>query len=59
MFNQDRQVLGVLQRRQEQQGNYNSGKLTQLATAATTMAAIRAKFAATKVFPNYKRIKLN
>jgi hypothetical protein len=58
MFNQDRQVLGVLQRRQEQQGNYNSGKLTQLAAAATTMVAIGAKFAATKAFRNCKRIKL-
>jgi hypothetical protein len=32
--------------------------LTQLATAATTMAAIETKFASTKAFPNYKRIKL-
>ncbi len=31
---------------------------TQLAAAGTTMAAIGAKFAATKAFPNCKRIKL-
>ncbi len=37
---------------------YNSGKLTQLAAAATTMAAIEAKFASTKAFPNCKRINL-
>jgi hypothetical protein len=50
--------VGVLQWRQEQQSNYNSGKLTQLAAATTTMAAIEAKFASTKAFPNCKRIKL-
>jgi hypothetical protein len=50
--------VGVLQWRQEQQRNYNSGKLTQLAAVATTMATIEAKFATTKAFPNCKRIKL-